>query len=309
MGRHLPGLPSTTVAVYAGPSFRRGVRSNATLSDHRALLGVLLGLPTPPSYLGPDLRAIFAPEALSRDQERQLPALRAQPVPEGTPHWRLTSRRARARSSVCQEAVRVLPMQALLLCVLLTLEFWRRCLAEDDRARSLSAQERRARNPGRARAARLGQRPGLPLAATRTPPLTPSGWPRGVRSATRATLEPRPCKTLIDSQRVAEIAESSERTINAAPHRRTRGILGLALRGVARAFNAEGLTGILGSAVFGIVRAFNAEAAEFSRPSLQESAAEFAGRICGRARVCGPSLRPRETENDALDATREPKKL
>ena len=90
MGRHLPGLPSTTVAVYAGPSFRHGVRSNATLSDHRALLGVLLGVPTPPSYLGPDLRAIFAPEALTRDQERQLPALRAPSKPQVTPRWRLT---------------------------------------------------------------------------------------------------------------------------------------------------------------------------------------------------------------------------
>jgi len=89
MGRHIPGLPSTTVAVYAGPSFRRGVQSSATLSDHRAVLGVLLGVPTPPSYRGPDLRAIFAPDALSADQKRQLPALRAPEKPPGVPRLRL----------------------------------------------------------------------------------------------------------------------------------------------------------------------------------------------------------------------------
>ena len=89
MGRHLPGLPSTTVAVYAGPSFRRGVHLKATLSDHRAVLGVLLGVPSPPSYLGPDLRAIFAPDALTAEQLRQLPALRAPEKPKGAPTLRL----------------------------------------------------------------------------------------------------------------------------------------------------------------------------------------------------------------------------
>lgn len=77
MGRHLPGLPSTTVAVYAGPSFRQGVRSNATLTDHRALLGVLLGVPSPPSYVGPAPSAIFAPDALTPARLAQLAALRA----------------------------------------------------------------------------------------------------------------------------------------------------------------------------------------------------------------------------------------
>ena len=75
--------PSTTVAVYAGPSFRRGVRASAALTDHRALLGVLLGVSTPPSYLGPELRTIFAPDALTPDQLRQLPALRAPAHPQG----------------------------------------------------------------------------------------------------------------------------------------------------------------------------------------------------------------------------------
>jgi hypothetical protein len=84
MGRHLPGLPSTTVAVYAGPSFRQGVRAHAALTDHRALLGVLLGVPTPPSYTGPALNAIFAPDALSPEQLAQEPALRAPPKQQST---------------------------------------------------------------------------------------------------------------------------------------------------------------------------------------------------------------------------------
>lgn len=60
MGRHLPGLPSTTYAVYAGPSFRNNVQLRATLSDHRAILGVLLGVPSPPSYSGPELDRLFS---------------------------------------------------------------------------------------------------------------------------------------------------------------------------------------------------------------------------------------------------------
>jgi len=88
-GRHLPGLPSTTVAVYAGPSFRHGVRAYATLTDHRALLGLLLGIPSPPSYVGPDAREIFAPSALGPDQLRQVPALRAPAKSPGSQAMRL----------------------------------------------------------------------------------------------------------------------------------------------------------------------------------------------------------------------------
>jgi len=77
MGRHLPGLPSTTVAVYAGPSFRQGVQSSAMLTDHRAVLGVLLGVPSPPSYVGPAPSAIFVPDALAPNRLSQLSALRA----------------------------------------------------------------------------------------------------------------------------------------------------------------------------------------------------------------------------------------
>ena len=84
MGRHLPGLPSTTVAVYAGPSFRRGVRAEIALTDHRAILGVLLGVPTPPSYLGPDPSVLFEPSAVSPGRLRQLHALRAPPARRGS---------------------------------------------------------------------------------------------------------------------------------------------------------------------------------------------------------------------------------
>jgi len=89
MGRHLPGLPSTTVAIYAGPSFRHGVRARAALTDHRALLGVLLGVPTPPSYVGPALSSIFEPGALTPQQLAQEPALRAPAKQSGTASMRL----------------------------------------------------------------------------------------------------------------------------------------------------------------------------------------------------------------------------
>jgi hypothetical protein len=76
----LPGLASTSYAVYAGPSFRRGVSFKAALTDHRAILGLLLGVPTPPSYAGPSLEQIFAPGALSAAQLRFVPELHAPPA-------------------------------------------------------------------------------------------------------------------------------------------------------------------------------------------------------------------------------------
>ncbi len=54
-GHHLPGGEATTFAVYAGPAVRPGVSASMVLTDHRALLGVLLGLPTPALYEGPAL--------------------------------------------------------------------------------------------------------------------------------------------------------------------------------------------------------------------------------------------------------------
>ena len=88
MGRHLPGLASTSYAVYAGPSFRRGVKLRAALTDHRALLGALLGVPTPPSYAGPGFEQIFAPGALSAEQLRHLPELRAPQARASSRRWR-----------------------------------------------------------------------------------------------------------------------------------------------------------------------------------------------------------------------------
>ena len=86
MGRHLPGLKSTTYAVYAGPSFRRNVQLRATLTDHRAILGVLLGVPTPPSYTGPPFAELFAPGLLH--QTSDLSALRAPAARSGSPSVR-----------------------------------------------------------------------------------------------------------------------------------------------------------------------------------------------------------------------------
>ncbi len=86
MGRHLPGLKSTTYAVYAGPSFRRNVQLRATLTDHRAILGVLLSVPTPPSYTGPSFTELFAPGVLA-DAPR-LAALRAPASRTGSPGLR-----------------------------------------------------------------------------------------------------------------------------------------------------------------------------------------------------------------------------
>lgn len=84
MGRHLPGLPSTTSAVYAGPSFRKQGLVHATLSDHRAILGVLLGVPSPPSYTGPALDQIFAFGLLGPEQRACVSALRAPPARKGS---------------------------------------------------------------------------------------------------------------------------------------------------------------------------------------------------------------------------------
>jgi hypothetical protein len=58
-GRHLPGTESRTWALYRGPAFRAGARGHLAITDHRGLLGVLLGLPTPANYRGPKLSTLF----------------------------------------------------------------------------------------------------------------------------------------------------------------------------------------------------------------------------------------------------------
>ena len=83
MGRHLPGLSATAFALYVGPSFRQGVRLRAALTDHRAILGALLGVPTPPSYTGPELQRLFAP-SVSASEGANFTALRAPPERHGS---------------------------------------------------------------------------------------------------------------------------------------------------------------------------------------------------------------------------------
>ncbi len=91
-GRHLPGTSSKTWAVYHGPAFRRGVTASMRLTDHRALLGVLLGLPTEAIYRGPPLVSVFEPAWVAQALPRGLPLLKA---PErqraGTPATRWLS--------------------------------------------------------------------------------------------------------------------------------------------------------------------------------------------------------------------------
>lgn len=74
-GRHLPGGPARTAAVYAGPAFREGVRGEARLADHRVLLGLALGLNVPDAYAGPKLEQIFRASWLERHHPRGTPHL------------------------------------------------------------------------------------------------------------------------------------------------------------------------------------------------------------------------------------------
>jgi hypothetical protein len=76
-GRHLPGTTAHTWAVYHGPAFRSGVASSIGITDHRALLGVLLGVATEASYRGPPLASIFEPKWVARTLPAGLPKLEA----------------------------------------------------------------------------------------------------------------------------------------------------------------------------------------------------------------------------------------
>lgn len=91
-GRHLPGTASKTWAVYHGPAFRRGVSASMRLTDHRALLGVLFGLPTEAIYRGPPLASVFDPAWVAQALPRGLPRLEAaQSQRAGTPASRWLS--------------------------------------------------------------------------------------------------------------------------------------------------------------------------------------------------------------------------
>jgi hypothetical protein len=77
-GHHLPGGEATTAAFYRGPAVRPGVSGKLQITDHRALIGVLLGLPTPALYQGPPLEDLLDPGWL-RAHHGDLPSLRGQP--------------------------------------------------------------------------------------------------------------------------------------------------------------------------------------------------------------------------------------
>ncbi|HET7543109.1 MAG TPA: alkaline phosphatase family protein [Polyangiaceae bacterium] len=77
LGRHLPGTDAKTWALYHGPAFRAGARASLRITDHRALLGVLLGVPTEARYRGPPLSAIFRDDWLETRLGGRIPALAA----------------------------------------------------------------------------------------------------------------------------------------------------------------------------------------------------------------------------------------
>jgi hypothetical protein len=89
-GRHLPGTEAKTWAVYRGPAFRSGVQSTMTITDHRALLGVLLGVPTEPTYRGPPLESVFDSEWVAQKLQGRLPRLETAHAKNGislNQHW------------------------------------------------------------------------------------------------------------------------------------------------------------------------------------------------------------------------------
>ena len=87
-GRHLPGTTAHTWAVYHGPAFRSGVTSSISITDHRALLGVLLGVATEPSYRGPPLASIFEPKWVASALQGGLPKLEVAKGHDASAHAR-----------------------------------------------------------------------------------------------------------------------------------------------------------------------------------------------------------------------------
>ena len=60
LGRHLPGTTAQTWAVYHGPAFNAGFGSALRITDHRALLGTLLGVRTERNYAGPEISRVLS---------------------------------------------------------------------------------------------------------------------------------------------------------------------------------------------------------------------------------------------------------
>jgi hypothetical protein len=86
-GRHLPGLDCPTFALYHGPAFQ-SLTGRLEMTDHRVLLGVLLGLPTAPTYGGPALETVFRPEWLAERHPHGLPPLAGMAPAAFSPAWR-----------------------------------------------------------------------------------------------------------------------------------------------------------------------------------------------------------------------------
>ncbi|MGC4088993.1 MAG: alkaline phosphatase family protein [Polyangiaceae bacterium] len=61
LGRHLPGTWAKTWAVYRGAAVRPGVHAELDITDHRALLGTLLAVPSEANYGGPALATLLEP--------------------------------------------------------------------------------------------------------------------------------------------------------------------------------------------------------------------------------------------------------
>ncbi len=80
LGRHLPGTASRTWALYHGPAFRPGFKAAISITDHRALLGVLLGVPTEAIYRGPAMASVFQPDWVATALGGRLPKLEAPPA-------------------------------------------------------------------------------------------------------------------------------------------------------------------------------------------------------------------------------------
>jgi hypothetical protein len=73
-GSHLPGGESKTWSVYLGPAIRSGVAGKMSITAHRTLLGLLLGLPVPARHEGPPLTQVFEPSWVDRALGGHLPA-------------------------------------------------------------------------------------------------------------------------------------------------------------------------------------------------------------------------------------------
>ena len=87
-GRHLPGTASKTWAVYVGPAFRAGYQGQLAITQHRSLLGLLLGVPIPGAQPGSSLKPMFRNDWV-QEHLGGWPDLEAdsRATPSATPRW------------------------------------------------------------------------------------------------------------------------------------------------------------------------------------------------------------------------------